>query len=145
MRPDIVGGHDSLKTREERSRKLINVQITTESGVKFSANVTNISKYGMGAKSAGTVRESEQVQVFKDGFGCVQGEVRWVDGQNFGLKFHEPIDIDRFNFSHQNGKGHFVRKIENGHVWKGFEVKSSTRRPGVTSQFSNSDSKDKEN
>lgn len=129
-------GAHSQSYREERVRKLINVEIESDHGTRFSAIVTNLSEHGMGGKTAGILRPFEFITILKKGYGCVQGEVRWVNGEEFGVLFWEPVDVELFNFSDRNEQGHFVRQIENGHVWKGFRVKSSTRRPGITSQFS---------
>ena len=122
--------------REQRFRRLINVEIETENGARFSAIVTNISKHGLGAKTGGILQPFKFIDVIKDGYGRVHGEVRWVDGQNFGVLFSEPVNVEMFNFSDKNEQGHFVPEAKDGHVWKGFHVESSTQRPGVTSQFS---------
>mgnify|MGYP001954433277 FL=1 len=133
---NITNEKVSSAQREERYRKLINVQIKTECGRIFSAIATNISSHGMGGKTAGLLGEREKIKLTKEGFGKVKGEVRWVDGQRFGMLFFEPITVEQFNFFNKNGKGHFVPEIDNGHVWKGFDIQTSIRRPGFTSQLS---------
>jgi PilZ domain len=130
------GPHCGLAKREKRYRKLISVIVKTESGTQFSAVVTNLSKRGLGGKTSGFLEKSDRVTIVKEEFGQVDAQVRWVNGERFGLAFSNPISIDQFNFLNKNDKGHFVREIENGHVWKGFDLDSSTRRPGVTNQFS---------
>ena len=127
---------DGPLQRGQRFRRLINVEIENEDGTRFSAIVTNISKHGLGGKTGGILRPFEFIDVIKKGYGRVHGEVRWVDGQNFGVLFSEPVNVEMFNFSEENEQGHFIREVDNGHVWKGFDVETSTRRPGVTSQFS---------
>lgn len=130
------GAHSGSAKREKRFRKLISIQMEAESGAKFSAVVTNLSKRGLGGKTSGFLKKLDRVTIYKEDFGRVDAEVRWVEGERFGLAFANPISIEQFNFLNKNGKGHFVPEIENGHVWKGFDLDSSMRRPGVTSQFS---------
>lgn len=129
---------DSPEQRESRARKLINVEIQSADGHKYSAIVTNLSRHGMGGKTQAMLKALEQITVTKQGYGQLEGEIRWVDGQYFGVYFAEPIDVERFNFSGDNQQGHFVQQAKNGHVWTGFKTGSSTRRPGVTSRFSRS-------
>ena len=128
--------HCGSAKREKRYRKLISVLVETESGAKFSAVVTNLSKRGLGGKTSGFLEKADHVSIVKEEFGRIDAEVRWVDGERFGLAFSNPISIEQVSFLNKNEQGHFVRKIENGHVWKGFDLDTSVRRPGVTNQFS---------
>lgn len=128
--------HCGAAKRETRFRKLISVRIEAESGARFPAVVTNLSKRGMGGKTSGLLKKGDRVVIVKEDFGRVGAEVRWVDGERFGLAFSDPISVEQFNFLNKNDKGHFVPEIENGHVWKGFDLDRSMRRPGVTNQFS---------
>ena len=127
-----------LSRREERHRRLVNVEIEMENGTSIRAIITNISKHGIGGITQGTLRPFEFVSVVKQGYGRARGEVRWVDGENFGILFSEPINVEQFNFSQANDKGYFATPSETGRVWRGFDVETSTRRPGVTHQFSRS-------
>lgn len=63
--------------------------------------------------------------------GTVSGVIRWVNDGKFGMEFDELINSEQLNFSAQNSDGHFVKKIDNGHVWKGFKHEISTKRPSL--------------
>ena len=128
-------GSPAPDQREERQQRLIKVVIEIESGIGFSAIVTNISEHGMGGKTQGVLKMSEAVTVVKTGYGRVRGEVRWIQGDRFGVYFDDPIDVDLFNFSDSNEQGHFVPPVKNGHVWKGFKTDTSAKRPGFTSHI----------
>ena len=122
--------------REARARKLIRVDIERENGPGFSAIVTNVSEQGMGGGTEAFLRPFELITIIKKGYGRIVGEVRWTEGQNFGVLFSEPVNVEMFNFTDDNKQRHFVQQASNGHVWTGFKTQSSTRRPGVTNRFS---------
>ena len=122
--------------REQREHKLIRVEIEREMGPEISAIVTNISEQGMGGRTEGSLQPFDIITIVKKGYGRIPGEVRWVEGRNFGVLFSEPVNVDLFNFAEENKRQHFVKEVPNGHVWKGFDSITSTKRPGVTSQFS---------
>ncbi|MGB5723563.1 MAG: hypothetical protein WBM39_04040 [Parasphingorhabdus sp.] len=133
---DNLPGQVSTAQRDKRACKLIRVDIERENGPGFSAIVTNLSEQGMGGRSEGFLRPFELVTIIKQGYGRISGEVRWIEGQNFGVLFSEPVDVDQFNFTDHNKQKHFVQPGSDGHVWKGYETASSTKRPGVTNRFS---------
>jgi hypothetical protein len=133
---DKFSGSGPATERELRARKLIRVDIERENGRGFSAIVTNVSEQGMGGRTEGFVRPFELITVIKKGYGRISGEVRWTEGQNFGILFAEPLNVDLFNFTDENKQQHFVQKANNGHVWTGFKTDTSTRRPGVTNRHS---------
>ena len=124
--------------REDRHCRLMTVEIERENGRSISAIVNNVSKHGMGGTTQNNLEPFEFIAVVKPGYGRVKGEVRWVDGDRFGVLFSEPINVELFNFVNANDKGYFVTQNETGHVWKGFDIEASPRRPGVTHQFSRS-------
>ncbi len=121
-----------------RARKLIHVEIERGDSPAFSAIVTNLSKHGMGGRTDGELQPFDLITIVKKGYGRIAGEVRWVEGKNFGVYFSEPVNVDLFNFADDNKQKHFVKEAKDGHVWSGFDRVSSTRRPGVTSRYSKS-------
>ena len=133
---DNIQAQPSPEQRDTRARKLIRVDIERENNPGFSAIVTNLSELGMGGRTEGVLRPSELITIIKKGYGRISGEVRWTEGQNFGVLFSEPVDVDQFNFIDHNKQKHFVQPASEGHVWKGFRTASSTRRPGLTSRHS---------
>lgn len=116
--------------REPRIRKLVKVELFTEQSGLQNSIVRNISTFGLRATSPEGLRVGQVIEIGKPGYGRVSGTVRWVDGGEFGMRFDSPIDVDRFNFEANNDKGHFLKKIDNGHVWKGFQTDTSNKRPG---------------
>lgn len=132
------GQHPPAPQRKQRARKLIRVEIERKNKPLISAIVTNLSEQGMGGRTDGLLEAFESITVVKKGYGRISGEVRWTDGQNFGVLFCEPIDVELFNFIDHNKQQHFVKPDDDGHVWRGFPTVSSTKRPGVTSRYSRS-------
>lgn len=122
--------------REARVHKLIHVDLEGENSPAFPAIVTNLSSHGMGGHTEGYLRPFEVITIIKKGYGRISGEVRWTEGENFGILFAEPVDVDLFNFSNQNKKKQFVPQASEDEVWRGFEAPTSTRRPGLTNQYS---------
>lgn len=131
---DNIKAQPSSAQRETRARKLIRVDIERENDPGFSAIVTNLSELGMGGRTEGFLQPFELITIVKKGYGRISGEVRWTEGQNFGVLFSDPVDVDQFNFIDNNKQKHFVQPVSDGHVWKGFRTVSSTRRPGLTSR-----------
>ncbi len=119
--------------REHRARLLIKIQIVPDGANIIDAFVRNLSSYGLCARTACVPAPGEIISIRKEGFGEVQATVRWANAREFGAQFDERIDVDQFNFGNQNKDGHFVQKIDNGHVWTGFQHEVSTKRPGLKS------------
>ena len=92
----------------------------------------------MGGHTEGHLSPFEVITIIKKGYGRISGEVRWTEGENFGILFAEPVDIDLFDFSEQNKQEQLVPKASEDEVWRGFEAPRSIRRPGVTNQYSDS-------
>ncbi len=124
--------------REARVRQLIHVELERENGHAFPAIITNLSVHGMGGHSEGYLPPFEVITIIKKGYGRISGEVRWTEGENFGILFAEPVDVNLFNFSDQNKQNPFVPQVSEDDIWRGFEAPTSTRRPGVTNQYSRS-------
>ena len=133
---DKIEAQHPSPQRETRARKLIRVDIERENTPVFSAIVTNLCEQGMGGRSEGFLRPFELITIIKKGYGRIAGEVRWTEGQNFGVLFSEPVDVDQFNFADHNKQKHFVQPISENHVWKAYKTVQSTRRPGVTNRYS---------
>ncbi|MEO9469639.1 PilZ domain-containing protein [Parasphingorhabdus sp.] len=120
--------------REHRARLLIKIQIIPDGAKIFDAFVRNLSSLGLCARTESIPKPGEKILIRKEGFGEVQATVRWANAREFGVKFAERIDVEQFNFGNLNQDGHFVQKIDNGHVWTGFDHKVSTKRPGLKSR-----------
>ena len=56
----------------------------------------NLSSDGLGGNGL-SFNHSETLQVQLSGIGQVNARLIWIDGANFGLKFHEPICVDAFD------------------------------------------------
>lgn len=122
--------NDQAVFREPRVRKLVKIELCTECSGPHNSIVRNLSTFGIRATSPISLQPGQSVEIRKVGYGRVTGTVRWVKDGEFGLQFDEPIDIDLFNFGSNNDQGHFVKKIDNGHVWSGFQTEVSSKRPG---------------
>jgi len=96
--------------------------------------VRNLSTFGLRASAPIKLQIGQSIKIKKAGFGIVPGTVRWVNGDEFGMQFDQAINVDLFNFGDDNSKGHFVKKIDNGHVWRGFDLTTSSKRPGFHSR-----------
>tara|TARA_R110000772_G_scaffold29122_6_gene72983 strand:+ start:1858 stop:2271 length:414 start_codon:yes stop_codon:yes gene_type:complete len=121
---------DQAVFREPRIRKLVKITLIADSSGPHNSFVRNLSTFGLRATSPIMLKPGQSIEVLKEGFGKVRGTVRWVNDGEFGLQFDQPINIDQFNFGSDNIKGHFVKKIDNGHVWHGFQTAASIKRPG---------------
>lgn len=128
---NIDTGNDQPVLREPRIRKLVKIELFTDSAGPYDALIRNISTFGIRATAPVHLQVGQPVKIKKSGFGTVSGHVRWVDGQEFGMQFNRAIDVDLFNFSDENRVGHFIKEIENGHVWRGFDAEISCKRPGL--------------
>ena len=117
---------------------LIHVDIERENSTGFSAIVTNLSTKGMGGHAEGFLQPFELITIIKKGYGRISGEVRWTDGENFGVLFAEPVNVDLFNFTGDNKQKELVPQPDEDAIWRGFRTISSTRRAGVTDRFSES-------
>ncbi|QTD56516.1 PilZ domain-containing protein [Parasphingorhabdus cellanae] len=117
-------------SREPRIRKLVKIELFADDSGPHDSIVRNLSTFGVRATSPVTLQPGQLVEIKKAGFGSVSGTVRWVSGREFGMQFDEPINIDQFNFGRDNDRGHFLKKIDNGHVWNGFQTADSHKRPG---------------
>ena len=135
--PDANGRYEPHHPaqREPRERKLIRVEIERDSGPPIAAIITNISEQGMGGRTDSSLLPYETIAVVKKGYGRIAGEVRWVEGDRFGVLFAEAVNIDMFNFADKNKEQqHFVQPLPPGYVPKSFAA--TARRPGLTSQYS---------
>ena len=89
----------------------------------------------MGGRTDSSLLPYETIAVVKKGYGRIAGEVRWVEGDRFGVLFAEAVNIDMFNFADKNKEQqHFVQPLPPGYVPKSFDA--TARRPGLTSQYS---------
>lgn len=120
--------------REPRLRRLVKIEIIRDEKAPVDAFVRNLSSFGLCAKSGEIPARGEIITIRKEGFGELRATVRWTSATEFGVQFSERINVDHFNFGAQNKGGHFVQKIDNGHVWTGFSHEVSTRRPGLRSR-----------
>ncbi len=116
--------------REPRVRKLVKIELFADDGGSHASIVRNLSRFGLRATMPIKLELGQSIEIGKIGYGKVSGTVRWVRGGEFGMQFDQPIDIEQFDFGSQNARGHFVKKIDNGHVWHGFHTDTSNKRPG---------------
>ncbi|HEY9090510.1 PilZ domain-containing protein [Parasphingorhabdus sp.] len=121
---------DQPVLREPRIRKLVKVELLTASSGPYDAMIRNISTFGVRATAPVKLQVGQTIKLKKPGFGSISGNVRWVDGREFGMQFDQAIDVDLFNFGDRNRSGHFIKKIDSGHVWRGFDVVKCSKRPG---------------
>jgi len=135
---DNVPGQHSSAPREQRARNLIRVDIERENNTGFPAIITNLSTQGMGGHAEGFLQPFELITIIKKGYGRISGEVRWTDGENFGVLFAEPVNVDLFNFTSDNKQKPLVPQPDEDDIWRGLKTISSTRRPGVADRFSQS-------
>ncbi len=120
--------------REPRIRKLVKIELFADGSGPHASFVRNLSTFGIRATSPIKLHPGQSIMIKKSGYGKVSGTVRWVEGREFGMQFDQAIDIDLFNFKSDNDQGHFVKKIDNGHVWNGFQTTTSNRRPGFSTK-----------
>ncbi|WP_422343531.1 PilZ domain-containing protein [Parasphingorhabdus sp.] len=124
--------HKQGITREPRVRKLVKIELFAGNSGPYNSIIRNLSAFGVRATSPIDLHPGQLVEIKKTGFGKVSGTVRWVSEGEFGMQFDQSIDVDLFNFSSDNDQGHFVKKIDNGHVWRGFHTATSNKRPGFS-------------
>ncbi|MEO9633688.1 MAG: PilZ domain-containing protein [Parasphingorhabdus sp.] len=112
--------------REERVHRRTDVEIEFDDGRRCSAVVTNLSTHGMGAEMQGSLQPFSLISVIKQGYGRVQGEVRWVDQDRFGVLFAEPVNVELFNGSDCHPQGPLGEQPQNGQSAPGFDIHSAT-------------------
>ncbi|MBB5686842.1 PilZ domain-containing protein [Sphingobium boeckii] len=91
--------------------------------------VRNVSPHGLGARAEVPPPLGMIVKINLSGVGDVEGEVRWVTGNRFGVKLDGSIDTSKFNFSGRSWE-EVTPRYDPGDVADRFKPMSSTWRPG---------------
>lgn len=82
--------------QESPVQKLICVSLEIDSGRDFPAIISQLSRHEMEGTTSGFLAAFDMITIFKAGYGRLRGEVRWTDGDNFAVRFVQPIDLQLF-------------------------------------------------
>lgn len=110
--------------REIRFSRLLACGMRLADGEVIDIRVRNISAGGLGAKSDREVQPGQRGEVALPGFGTVAGEIVWVRGDQFGMRFAAPIEPARVTVA-------IGRRQTDYEVPDRFRPASDFRRPGV--------------
>lgn len=128
---------ENKKPRELRQRRLFKVEIVTDDGCRFDAIVRNISTFGLCMKATRKPNLGQSISIRKAGFEPVNGSVRWVDEEEFGVQLDEALSIEKFDFSDQNIEGQIIPKDETDRRRTLVDPSITHRRPGLFSRYRN--------
>lgn len=94
--PILINAHEKFaqSNRAERLEILFAIQIECDNGRSFDAVVTNLSARGFGARTRHYLEPYQHVYMIKPRYGRIRGEIRWVEGENFGALFNEAVNIN---------------------------------------------------
>lgn len=114
---------------EERSSRMFLAALRDAQGASVKITVRNLSRLGVGARASEAVPPlGETVFIELGPFGDVEGVVRWVSGNRFGVALTQPIDPEHFDFS---GKDWSVanKQFDTNHVYTQFRPVGDVKRP----------------
>lgn len=120
---------DGQPGREVRSSRFFAATLKVPDRPEQQIAVRNVSPHGLGARAETPPAMGAIVIVNLAGVGDVEGEVRWVTGNRFGVKLDGSIDTSKFNFSGRSWEDVTPRSDSDG-VADRFKPESSTWRPG---------------
>ncbi len=110
------GADRDATARETRMSKLLSVEISRGGGPQERVVVRNVSPHGIGARGAIKLVPCERVDVHLPGGALRCAVVRWVNKDNFGLYFDEPIDPQSLQVRVASGGGITPRDAQLGFV-----------------------------
>lgn len=90
----VSGMVDNRAPRSARMWKLHGRDVSNRS---FEIVMRNLSATGLGGISDYPLSVGRQIYVDLPGIGSVAGQVMWINGKRFGLRFAEPIDMARLS------------------------------------------------
>ncbi len=103
---------DIRREREPRQRTLMRAVMTLPGMVAEPVMVRNVSQNGMClASKAFLPREGEIVALDLVGTPPLEGHVRWVRGQEFGVRLSRPLDLHFIGLSNQRRNGDIAETL----------------------------------
>lgn len=118
----LAGGEPPM--REIRFSRLLSCSMRLADGDVIYIRVRNISVGGLGARSDHDIQPWQRVEVTLPGAGTVAGEIAWVRGNQFGMRFAAPIEPAQVTVAIGRRQADYV-------VPERFRPGSDFRRPGV--------------
>ncbi|MEK6637444.1 MAG: PilZ domain-containing protein [Pseudomonadota bacterium] len=115
--------------RELRSGRLFASTMRIPGLGEQTVAVRNLSPRGAGLRARIPPPVGILIMIKLGHYGEVEGRVRWVDGQLFGVALADPIDPDSFNFAAKKWDN-LAESIGNCQVADRFRPETSTYRPG---------------
>jgi hypothetical protein len=125
--------NESQKTREQRSTRLVKLELSNDRVGNMTATIRNITRNGAGIKTDTQLMAGESVTIsiaHLDPFAAI---VRWYKLGSAGLEFEKPFDLEllQFNKTHE-GEG-IYKNTPGYRVFDRFKSNADFRRPGLGS------------
>lgn len=117
--------------REERTGKMFLARLHACGIQGQEIIIRNISVHGIGARSKGAMpQQDETVRIEMEVYGTVEGVVRWIKGNLFGVQLTSELNPELLNFA---GKAWDVanKPFDSGMVYTQFKPEQSFKRPGL--------------
>ena len=117
--------------REERTGKMFLARLHSCDLAGQDIIIRNISAHGLGARSKGAIpHPNDAVRIEMEAYGSVEGVVRWVKGNLFGVELTSALNPELLNFS---GKAWDVvnKPFDSGQVYRQFKPEQSCKRPAL--------------
>lgn len=121
---------DGQAGRETRSSRFFAATMEAPGLPPQQIAVRNVSPHGLGARAETPPALGAIVIINLSGVGDVEGEVRWVTGNRFGVKLDGSIEPSKFNFSGRSWEEVAPRFSAPTEVADAFKPMTSTWRPG---------------
>jgi hypothetical protein len=129
---DVLGDHVA---REGRSPRIVRATIRNNRIAESVIVIRNMSRMGIGGKlTSNSLRPGEAVVVSLDPVGEIEGTVRWVRGDRFGVQLHDELVPERFDFTGSDWSS-VTPPLSQGHVYDLFKPTKRAWRPGIKSHY----------
>jgi len=127
-----------LTARDPRHHRLMKVTIYHERFGRTEGLVRNFSRGGIGGKVEAELYPGDVIEIFREGLGRFEAEIRWVRGGHFGAALTGDVQfditsLDNLSFDGGNWDNSVVKPLTH-HVFDRYRPSTSTYRPGFHTQ-----------
>lgn len=114
--------------RAKRTALLTKTALRAEGSRSGHARVRNLSATGLGGVADVQLEPGQRLTITLSGIGPISGDVVWVRGKAFGMRFEDEIDLDRLHIP----TGEIVQARQTFTVAPRFQPIEDYKRPGFT-------------
>lgn len=86
--------------RQPRQSRLVKGALACQRLGRFDVTIRNVSETGVGGQSPHVLQVGERMIVHLPGHEMMEGSVRWVSGNRFGIQTDKPIETVRLRAAH---------------------------------------------